>query len=88
MEHEGKKAILGRQWKADTRQPLEDRAFKQAAQFFGEELFAYFGIVGNVKRVAPTELVHLELKDFLQDFMFEREDGSWKHLEYFAGAFS
>lgn len=82
MEHGGKKAILGRQWKADTRQPLEGRAFKQAAQFFGEELFAYFGIVGNVKRVAPTELVHLELKDLLQDFMFEMEDGSWKHLEF------
>lgn len=64
------------------RQPLEDRAFKQAAQFFGEELFAYFGIAGNVKCVAPTELVHLELKDLLQDFMFEMEDGSWKHLEF------
>lgn len=66
----------------DTRQPLEDRTFKQAAQFFGEELFSYFGIAGKVKRVAPTELVHLELKDLLQDFLFEMEDGTWKHLEF------
>ena len=88
MEHEGKKAILSRHLEADTRQPLEDRAFKQAAQFFGEELFAFFGIVGNVKRVAPTELVHLELKDLLQDFVFEMEDGSWKHLEFESGSIS
>lgn len=82
MEHENKNAGIGSVQDPDTRQPLEDRAFKQAAQFFGEELFAYFGISGTVKRVAPTELVHLELKDLLQDFMFEMEDGTWKHLEF------
>lgn len=82
MEHDNKKAGTGQAQKPDTRQPLEDRAFKQAAQFFGEELFGYFGIAGTVKRVAPTELVHLELKDLLQDFMFEMEDGTWKHLEF------
>lgn len=82
MEHENKKASIEQSQETDTRQPLEDRAFKQAAQFFGEELFVYFGIPGNVKRVAPTELVHLELKDLLLDFVFEMEDGSWKHLEF------
>lgn len=82
MEGRNKKADIGQAHQPDIRQPLEDRAFKQAAQFFGEELFAYFGIAGNVKRVAPTELVHLELKDLFQDFIFEMEDGSWKHLEF------
>lgn len=82
MEHGNKKAGIEQRQETDTRQPLEDRAFKQAAQFFGEELFAYFGIPGKVKRVAPTELVHLELKDLLQDFVFEMEDGSWNHLEF------
>lgn len=82
MEGRNKKAGIGQAHQPDIRQPLEDRAFKQAAQFFGEELFAYFGIAGNVKRVAPTELVHLELKDLFQDFIFEMEDGSWKHLEF------
>lgn len=82
MEHGNKKAGIEQRQGTDTRQPLEDRAFKQAAQFFGEELFAYFGIPGKVKRVAPTELVHLELKDLLQDFVFEMEDGSWNHLEF------
>lgn len=66
----------------ETGQPLEDRALKAAAQFMGEELLPLLGIVGKVKRIAPTEQVHLEVKDFQEDFNYEMEDGSWRHLEF------
>ena len=35
--------------------PLEDRALKEAARLFGEELLPLLGIKERVKRVAPTE---------------------------------
>ena len=37
--------------------PLEDRALKEAARLFGEELLPLLGIKERVKRVAPTEQV-------------------------------
>lgn len=63
-------------------QPLEDRALKEAAQLFGEELMPMLGIRGKMKRMAPTEQVYLNPKDFIQDFNYEMEDGSWVHLEF------
>lgn len=63
-------------------QPLEDRAMKQKVQFFGDELLPLLGITGKVKRVAPTEQIHLEMKSFLEDFNFEMEDGTWCHFEF------
>lgn len=63
-------------------QPLEDRALKMAAQFFGTELLPRLGIPGKVRRIAPTEQVHLERKDFLEDFNFEMENGVWYHFEF------
>lgn len=63
-------------------QPLEDRALKAAAQFMGKELLPVLGVEGTIKRIAPTEQVHLEVKDFLQDFNYEMEDGTWCHLEF------
>lgn len=63
-------------------QPLEDRALKAAAQFMGEELLPLLGIHGTMKRIAPTEQVHLEIKDFMEDFNYEMEDGTWRHLEF------
>lgn len=63
-------------------QPLEDRAMKQMVQFFGDELLPLLGVTGKVKRVAPTEQIHLEMKSFLEDFNFEMEDGTWCHLEF------
>ena len=38
--------------------------------------------IGQVKRTAPTEQVFLEIQDFLMDFTYEMEDGSWCHLEF------
>ncbi len=63
-------------------QPLEDRALKEAARIIGEELLPMLGIAGQVKRTAPTEQVFLEIQDFLMDFTYEMEDGSWCHLEF------
>lgn len=62
--------------------PVEDRALKLAAQFFGTELLPLLGEKMRVKRIAPTEQVHLEMKDFFEDFNFEMEDGSWRHFEF------
>lgn len=63
-------------------QPLEDRALKDAARLFGEELLPLLGIKEKVKCIAPTEQVYLNPKDFMQDFNYEMEDGSWIHLEF------
>lgn len=62
--------------------PLEDRALKRAAKIFGEELMPLVGIKEKVRRIAPTEQVHLKLKDLMEDFNYEMEDGSWTHLEF------
>lgn len=58
----------------------EDSILKISMQYFADELMPYLGIKGKVVSFAPTELVHLELKKFFQDFNFVMEDGSWKHL--------
>ncbi len=62
--------------------PVEDRALKEAARFMGEELLPLLGVEGSVKRVSPTEAVFLEVGDYLADFNYEMEDGTWKHLEF------
>ena len=74
-ESSGKKA-------SGTYSQTEDAVLKVTMQFFGEELLPYLGIEGTVKHVAPTELVHLELKKLFQDFNLVMEDGSWKHFEF------
>lgn len=62
--------------------PLEDRALKEAAGLFGEELLPLLGVREKMLRIAPTEQVYLNPKDFIEDFNYEMEDGSWKHLEF------
>lgn len=64
------------------KEPLEDRALKTAAHFMGKELLPLLGIEGTMKRTAPTEQVYLNLKELLEDFNYEMEDGTWKHLEF------
>ncbi len=63
-------------------QPLEDRALKEAARLFGEELMPLVGVKGTVKRIAPTEQVELVPQGFNEDFNYEMVDGSWTHLEF------
>ena len=63
-------------------QKHEDAALKTAMRYFAEELLPYLGIKGEVKGYAPTEIIHLELKRFLEDFNLIMDDGSWKHFEF------
>lgn len=67
---------------AETAYQPEDAAMKTVMQFFADELLPYFGIKGNAVRIAPTELVHLEVKKLFEDFNLEMEDGSWLHFEF------
>ena len=60
----------------------EDLAFKSAAQFFAEELFPIFGIDGEIEGVAPTEVVHLEVRHMYQDFNFWMKGNYIVHIEF------
>lgn len=65
-----------------TQHPYEDRALKEAARLFGEELLPLLGVREKIVRIAPTEQVFLKPQDFTQDFNYEMADGSWIHLEF------
>ncbi|MCD8221502.1 MAG: hypothetical protein LUD07_04800 [Clostridiales bacterium] len=62
--------------------PIEDRTLKDAMQLFAKELLPRLGIEEKVVGVAPSEAVHLEMKDLLQDFMFVMNNGQWRHMEF------
>ncbi|MDO5408610.1 MAG: hypothetical protein Q4F28_14980 [Eubacteriales bacterium] len=66
----------------DSSQPFEDRALKAAMQLFGNELLPVMGVKEAVRRIAPTEQIHLEVKSLMEDFNFEMEDGTWRHFEF------
>ena len=61
---------------------LEDKVFKTAAMFFGNDLLPYLGIKGKMTAIAPTEQVHLEARRMEEDFNFKMEDGTLRHLEF------
>ena len=63
-------------------QQLEDKVMKTAAQFFREYLLPYLGIKEKIRRVGPTEHIHLEARRLEEDFNFEMKNGSYKHLEF------
>ena len=58
---------------------------KAAAQFMGNELLPLMGISGTIRRIAPTEQVWLQIKDFQQDFNYEMKEGSWKNSRKMEG---
>ena len=60
----------------------EDAIHKMTSQFFGDELLSHLGIEGEIDHIGSTELTHLELKKFYQDFNYVMKDGSWTHLEF------
>lgn len=60
----------------------EDTINKITAQFFGDELLAHMGVDGEIDHIGSTELTHLELKKYYQDFNYVMKDGSWTHLEF------
>lgn len=67
---------------ADPKHQLEDKALKAAAAYLGRELLPIFGIHQKMIRVAPTEQIYLDIRQYLEDFNYEMEDGSWVHLEF------
>lgn len=60
----------------------EDLAYKAASTFFGKELMNFFHIKGKIAGIAPTELVHLEVRHMYQDFNFKMENNQWFHFEF------
>ena len=60
----------------------EDGVLKFAAEFFGNEILPYLGIREKPEGVAPTEMVHLELKKMYQDFNFVMPEKRWYHFEF------
>lgn len=60
----------------------EDVALKMAFRYFSDVLLPYFGIKGKAVGIAATELVHLDVKVFYEDFNFDMEDGSCAHFEF------
>lgn len=42
----------------------------------------YLGIKEKAVAVAPTELVHLDVRKLFQDFNLIMENGEWKHFEF------
>lgn len=62
--------------------PPEDMILKSAVTYFGEVLLPYLGIDYEVKGIAPTELVYLEVKGMIEDFTYIVSDRSWIHLEF------
>lgn len=60
----------------------EDLASKFAIQFFGKELLEYLGIRLKVKKVEPTEFVHLEVRHGYEDFNYLMENGVLYHFEF------
>ena len=66
----------------DTNYPIEDTALKLSMQYFADELLPYFHIDGEVDHIGPTEITHLELKKFYEDFNLVMKDGSWIHFEF------
>lgn len=61
---------------------VEDKVIKVAMQVFGESIMKYLGQGGKVKRIGPTEHIHLEAKQMYEDFNFEMAGGYWRHYEF------
>ena len=60
----------------------EDVALKTAFRYFADVLLPYFGIKGKAVDIVATELVHLDVKVFHEDFNFAMEDKSCAHFEF------
>ena len=60
----------------------EDRVLKVAMNAFGQSIMKYLGQKDHVKRVAPTEQIHLEARQLLEDFNYEMKEGYWRHYEF------
>ena len=61
---------------------LEDKALKSAAMYFGQELLPYLKVDKKIRRMLPTEQIHLEAVRATEDMLFEMEDDTLAHLEF------
>ena len=68
--------------KQNSANQIEDSAMKTMVCFFADEMLPYLGIQGKVKRIAPTEEIHMEIKRLYEDMNLVMEDGTWKHFEF------
>lgn len=66
----------------DTYSQAEDAALKAAAIYFGDILFPYLGINEKPIGIAPTEMVHLEIKKMYEDFNYQMKGNRWYHFEF------
>lgn len=64
---------------------IEDRVFKTAIACFQEELLPYLEIFEEVCSAAPTEVIHMELRQMYQDFNYVAKSGEWLHFEFVSG---
>ena len=60
----------------------EDKGWKMAAEFFGNEMLRFFNIEGNIREVFPTELNFASFNRLFQDFNYLMEDDSCCHIEF------
>lgn len=61
---------------------LEDKALKSAALYFGQELLPYLNVNKKIRKMLPTEQIHLEAVRATEDILFEMEDDTLLHLEF------
>lgn len=64
---------------------VEDRVFKTAIACFQKQLLPYLEIFEEVCSAAPTEVIHMELRQMYQDFNYVGKNGEWLHFEFVSG---
>lgn len=60
----------------------EDVVLKAAGAYFGETALSFFKIPRKMRRVLPTEKLHLEVRRMYEDFNIEMENGEIYHFEF------
>lgn len=60
----------------------EDVVLKEAGEYFGKEALSFFKIPQKMRRVMPTEKIHLEARRMYEDFNIEMENGEIYHFEF------
>lgn len=55
---------------------------RQRGEYFGREALSFFGISQKMRRMMPTEKIHLEVRRMYEDFNIEMENGEIYHFEF------
>lgn len=72
----------GKKWNPEEKAHTEDVVLKAAGEFFGKEALGFFHIPEKMRRIVPTEMVHLDARRMHEDFNMEMESGEWFHFEF------